>query len=309
MISFAKEQQELSLGDVIIGGPVGKNPTVCFPTILFGKKFAILNDDNKARARELIDLAFQLSKETHVPFIFDVSIKKSEQVAERLDFISQVLPETMHFCVDVPVAEVRCDVLNYCGKHNLLNRLIYNSINLGMTDSEYELLQSNTPLSSIVLAYNPKDASTDGRVDILDTGAGYTDTGLINMAKDAGVKNLLLDTGATTFGSFAAEAIRSIPVFKDKWGLPTGCAIHNTVDAWKYLKTYRKENEKAYSHCDAISDAMIIAYGADFVIPGKINNMRSIFPAVALADMFVAEGASDYFGIEVAEHHPWSKLR
>jgi tetrahydromethanopterin S-methyltransferase subunit H len=238
------------------------------------------------------------------PGIVDIFIDSPEHVEPRISLVLDEIPENRPFSADVPETEVRQAVLKYSAETGLADRIILNSFNLGATEEELGALKEHPPGTLILLGYNPRDFSVDGRIDMIDTGAGYLEKGLMAYAEDFGIKNILLDTGATPFDHNAAETLRAIPVMKNKWGLPTGCAIHNTVESWLWMKGYRKEHKTEYLTCDAGSNSLPIVMGGDFCVFGSIRNAGSVFPMVAMVDKFVAEGAEDYFGVTSSEDHP-----
>ena len=56
------------------------------------------------------------------------------------------------------------------------------------------------------------------------------------------------------------------------------------------------------------SNGLVTIWGADFTVYGPLRNAPKVFPFVAMVDKFVAEGARDYFGLQVSELHPGMKL-
>ena len=40
------------------------------------------------------------------------------------------------------------------------------------------------------------------------------------------------------------------------------------------------------------------------MIYGPINNAKKVFPAIAMADIFISEAAEDYFAVAPGEQHP-----
>jgi tetrahydromethanopterin S-methyltransferase subunit H len=268
MLNFSKDQEVLSIKNVRFGGQPGETPTVLFGTLFYGKRY------NEKTAGFLLD-----------------NLDKNDV-----------------FSIDIPEAGVKCRTLEYLSQQGALDRTIYNSLNLGVTPEEIESLKQNTPAGAIVLGYNPKDFSTDGRMAMLESGGGMLEQGLIDIARDVGIKNQLLDTGATPFDHNATETIRAIPVFKNRFGLPVGCAIHNTVESWLWMKEYRKEHRDVYIICDMASNGLVVIWGADFTVYGPLRNADKVFPYVAMVDKFIAEGARDYFGMEIEEGHPGRKL-
>jgi tetrahydromethanopterin S-methyltransferase subunit H len=308
MISFSKEQKVLEIGDVSIGGQPGEYPTVLFGTVFYGKKYkepmpAVLDE-----VRGFIQTQEDMSQLTGNPSVVDIFIDKPENIEPRISLVLEEIPENRPFSADVPETEVRQAVLKYAAEVGLSDRVILNSFNLGAGEDELAALKEYPPGTAILLGYNPRDFSTDGRLDMIDTGAGYIEKGLMGYAEEFGIKNVVLDTGATPFDHSAGETLRAIPVMKNRWGLPVGCAIHNTVESWLWMKEYRKEHKAQYLTCDAGSNALPILMGADFCVYGPMRNSGSVFPVAAMADKFVAEGAEDYFGIQPSENHPRRKL-
>lgn len=308
MLSFSKDQEILQIGALKIGGQPGELPTVLFGTVFYGKKFNSHNQEVMEEVGSFISKQNEMSEMTGNPGIVDIFIGSEEHVEKRISFVLDSIQENMPFALDIPESGVRQNALAYAGEVGILDRIIYNSLNLGIEDEELEAMSQHPPGTAIVLGYNPRNMSTDGRLDILENGGGLVDKGLLEIARDVGIKNLLLDTGATPFDHNVAETLRSIPVMKNKWGLPVGCAIHNTVESWLWMKRYRKEHRQEYLTCDIGANAMPVVFGADYCVYGPMRNANLVFPFVAMVDKFVAEGALDYFGIESSENHPKRRL-
>ena len=309
MYSFMKEQAVVELGGVRFGGQPGENPTVLFGTVFYGRDFRELNDEAYGRARRLIQDQEDVSRETGVPGLLDVYIKSDSHIKRIVD---TVLDSTDGpFSIDSSDPGTRAGTIRYLSEVGGLDRTVYNSVNLGLTAEELDALRRHTPAAAVVLAYNPRDMSVDGRADILDTGAGMVcvpGKGLLDVVKDAGIGKILLDTGATPFGSMSAETLRAIPVFKGRYGLPSGCSIHNTLESWAWMKDLRRKDEVAYNCADAAANSLVPIVGGDFIVYGPVSACRRVFPSVAFADKLVAEGARDYFGVKVSKDHPYNRL-
>jgi len=308
MYHFSKEQQVFDISGVPVGGQPGEYPTVLFGTVLYRRKGSALEVKPREEVTSQVERHLDLAELTGVSGIVDVFIGDMEHVKPHVDFILEALPDDKPFSVDMPEAEVRVETLKYLGELGVLDRVVYNSLNLGVTDEEIETLRDNTPKASIVLGYNPKDFSCDGRMNILETGAGILDQGLVDIAKDVGIESLLLDTGAVPFAHNACETLRAIPVLKNKWGYPTGCAIHNTVESWLWMKEYRKEHKESYNICDMGSNGLVVQMGGDYVFYGPLRNQELIFPFAAMVDTLMSEGAEDYFGVKPSKTHPRNRL-
>ena len=298
MFSFTKEQEILEISDTKIGGQPGMHPTV-----LFGGMFFKGEPDCETAEKHLNNM-LDLSKRTGNPAIPDFFIRKEEYIEEITNFIERILPENQPFSIDVTDPQVKVRVLECLHEKNLLSQTIYNSIHVGITDEEREALTKYTPEMAIIVAFNPKDKSPDGKIEVLENGAHLTDIGLLDISKNLGIKKILIDTAALAPGDNTGAAIAAIPVIKEEYGLPTGCAIHNVVEKSKWLNDF----ESARKTVDASSNVNISLFGGDFAIFGPIGNADIVFPTVAWQDILISEYTENYFGISPDEHHPRRKL-
>ncbi|MCI0497444.1 MAG: tetrahydromethanopterin S-methyltransferase subunit H, partial [Thermoplasmata archaeon] len=198
-------------------------------------------------------------------------------------------------------------VLGHLDDAGLLDRSIANSLNMGLTAGTVEALRAHTPAGAILLGFDPRDMSADGRVRMVRDGSGYLDKGLLDVARELGT-GPLIDTAATPFDHQACETIRAIPVMKNAFGLPVGCAVHNTVESWLWMREYRRSHREAYFVCDMAANVLPLAFGADFLVYGPIDNAGEVFPMTAMVDKMVSEGAEDYFGVPPSAGHPRGRL-
>ncbi len=302
MFSFTKDQTQYELNGVKVGGLPGENPTLMFGTIFYEGEFE-KPSDGLEKAEELIKKQNEFSKRTHVPAIPDIFIYDKEEVEWKIDFALDTVEGC--FSLDMPESEVRIKALEYLKEQDALNRVIYNSINIGISKEEIETLEEHTPKSAIVLAFNPKSGSVQGRLDIIKDGGQLLEVGLMNIAEEAGIENILLDTAAQPFKQGASETLRAIPVFKSEFGLPVGCAMHNTVESWQWLE---KQDKKIFDTIDTSINGLPVLLGGDFVYYGPVENAETQLVNAAMVDKLVAEGAEEYFGTDITEDHPYNHL-
>jgi tetrahydromethanopterin S-methyltransferase subunit H len=310
MHSFMRQQEVVEIGGVKFGGQPGENPTVLIGTVFYGRDFKVLDEPAYAKAAELVAAQEDIAEETGLPGLVDVYIRDEKSAKREIDTLLSATDKP--FSIDSSDAAARAKALEILDEAGALDRAIYNSVNLGATAEELKALEKHTPAAAIVLGYNPRDMSVDGRMEILDGGAGMLCVpakGIIDLARDCGIGKLLIDTGATPFGSMSAETLRAIPVFKNRYGLPVGCSIHNTLESWAWMKERRKNDPEAYNAADAAANALVPLMSGDFIVYGPAANSRRIFPAVAFANKLIAEGAKDYFGTKVSEGHPYNRLK
>ena len=298
MFSFTKEQIEFDISGIRIGGQTGKNPTV-----LFGGLFFKGEPDFKYAKKQINDM-LDLSKKLGTPTIPDFFIKKSEYIYDILNFIEEFLPKNQPFSVDIIEPKIKIEILQALKEYGLLSRSIYNSIHIGITDEERDELKSCSPEMAIIVTFNPKDKSPDGKIEILENGANLTDIGLLDIAKKSGIKKTLIDTAALAPGENSGASIAAIPVIKEEYGLPTGCAIHNVVEKTVWLKDF----DFAKKTIDASSNINIPLFGGDYAIFGPIENSKQVLPIIAWQDILISEYMENYFGITPAKNHPRGKL-
>ena len=298
MFSFTKKQEIFDISGVKIGGQPGKYPTVLFGGVFFKGEL------NLEKAGKNIQNMLDLGRRTGIPAIPDFFIRKEEYVELIIDFIEHTLPKEHPFSIDIIEPSLKVKVLEYLDEKNILSRTIYNSIHVGIKDEERKALQKHTPEMAIIVAFNPKDKSPDGKIEVLQNGANLTDAGLLDIAKNLGIKKILVDTAAMAPGDNSGASIAAIPVIKEEYGIPTGCAIHNVVEKSRWLDDF----ESARKPVDASSNINIPLFGGDFAIIGPIANADMVFPIIAWQDILISEYTENYFGTVPDDSHPRRKL-
>ena len=298
MFSFTKEQEIIDISGIKIGGQPGQIPTVLFAGFFFKGE----PDYKKAEEdlRKIYDLSDNLGNKT----IPDFFIKKQQNIQPIIEFIEQKVPEESPFSVDIIEPGLKIQTLQSLRDAGLLKRTIYNSIHIGTTPEEQQALRQNAPEAIIVVAFNPKDKSPDGKLEVLENSAHLLDKGLVKIVQEIGIKKILLDTAAMAPGDYSGASISAIPVLKEEFGLPTGCAIHNVVEKSKWLESYQSARDTV----DAASNINIPLFGGDFAIFGPVKNAGTVFPIIAWEDILVSEYTDKYFGIKPVEYHPRRKL-
>ncbi len=292
MFSFTQEQKVFRIGGISIGGQPGEHPTVLFGGVFF-KGAPRLKE-----AKKNLDDMLALSHTTHIPAIPDFFIRYEKHIPLIIDFINSALPSHHPFSVDIIDPHLKPQVLSHLAKHDLLHRTIYNSIHIGITEKERKTLHKYPPAMAIILAFNPKDNSPDGRLEILENSAHLLNKGLLEISREAGIEKLLIDTAAMAPGENSGAAIAAIPVIKEEYGLPVGCAIHNVVEKSHWLTSFKK------SIVDASSNTTIPLFGGDYVLYGPLTLSSSVFPLIAWEDILISEYVENYFGVKPCDGHP-----
>lgn len=294
MFSFTKNQQVFELNDIRFGGQPGVHPTVLFGGLFFK------GDLNFEIAEKHIKRMITVSDQVSVPSIPDVFIKKQKDIDPIITFIEKTLSETHPFSVDITDPKVKVETLKELDNRSLLSRVIYNSIHVGVTEEEKAALMLHTPAMGILVAFNPKDKSPDGKIEVLENGAHLIDHGLFDIAKKCGINKVLVDTAALAPGDYSGAAIAALPVVKEEFGLPSGCAIHNVVEKSSWLKEF----PSAKPVVDQASNMNIPLFGGDFLLFGPMEFASIVLPMIAWQDILVSEYAEGYFGISPSSDHP-----
>ncbi len=309
MFRFDKEQEVLDIAGVNIGGQPGEYPTVLAGTIFYGGHNIISDEKagvfDKDAAEERIKTMEEMMDVTGNPCLVQVFGQTEEALVKYLEFVGDISDSP--FLIDSTSGEARMAGAKYATEAGLSERAIYNSINMAAEAEEIEAVKESDISASIVLGFNPMNATVEGKIGIWEDGDGTIDQGLLQMSEECGITKPLMDTAVTPLGQGAGVAARTSFAVKSKWGLPVGSGIHNVPSAWDWLREYKKEHKEAWPVCDIGSNIVQQMVGGDFVLFGPIENAKIAFPACAMADIFIAEAAKD-MGTEPVEDHPINKM-
>ncbi|MDD4161358.1 MAG: tetrahydromethanopterin S-methyltransferase subunit H [Methanothrix sp.] len=306
MFRFSREQSIVNVAGVKFGGQCGELPSVLCGTIFYhGHK--IVEDEergvfDRAAAERLISRQAELSEETGCPSVLHLYARSTPAFERYLDFAERVWSGP--FIIDSADAATRSAAALLVSELGYADKAIYNSISLATDEMEAEKLRDSEIDSAIILAYNPADPDVDGSLAILETGGRVREKGLLPLARELGLVNLLLDPGVLPLGSGAGSALRFSVAAKARLGLPVGSGIHNAVSSWPWLSKKEMTVKKC---CDAAAGAMQLLAAADFLLYGPIESADIIFPAAAMADILVAEAVRDLETTQ-GENHPLHRL-
>ncbi|MCK4555024.1 MAG: tetrahydromethanopterin S-methyltransferase subunit H [Candidatus Aenigmarchaeota archaeon] len=267
--------KELDIAGVKIGGQTGKNPPVLVGTMFYnGHK--ILNDSgfDANKAENLLNTHMQASHDSGLPSMMNVFGAGEDALVKQVEFVLE--RTNIPVLLDSQDAKTRLGALKRLEEAGATKRLVYNSLNMTINQKEIEGLRASKIENAIILAYSATDTSLEGKIHLLEKECAFG-KGLLEIAGDCGIKNILIDTAMTPVASGAGIALRALPGLKAKFGLPTGCAMHNAVSAWDYVRT-----RKTRKSVDLASNLLPPALGADFLFYGPIENAGSAFDIARL---------------------------
>lgn len=300
LYKFEREQSIVNIAGVRFGGQPGEFPTVLCGTIFYQGHRIVEDEDHgrfdRRKAEDLVIRQAELSEETGNPAVLHIYARTAEAFGRYLEFADELWQGPI--IIDSADSAARSAMSEMVSEMGYADRIIYNSISLATSEQEADALRESEVDSAIVLAYNPSDSSVDGCMKALESGLDDK-SGLIPLARDLGLMNLLIDPGVVPLGNGAGSALRFSVVAKAKLGLPVGSGIHNAVSAWQWLKNRDRLERKC---CDAAAAAMQLLAAGDFLLYGPIENANFIFPVAAMADILVAEAVHDLDVWPVPEH-------
>lgn len=309
MFRFQKEQEIASIAGIKIGGQPGEIPTVLAGTIFYNKH-EIVEDPVKGlfdrnAAEKLVNLQETASEETGNPHITHIFGTTRESIMKYIEFVAEI--SEAPFLIDSPEGAVRAYAAEYVSEVGLADKAIYNSINMSINAEEKEALALSDIDSSIILGFNAMDSSLQGRMELLENGAGILEEGLLSIADSCGIVNKLIDPSITPMGNGAGVALRMTITAKAKWGYPTGSGIHNAPSAWNWLNKKKEKDPILYKICDIGSTCLQQAAAGDFILYGPIEYAPYVFPMAAMSDIMISEAVAD-LDIEPSDRHPINLL-
>jgi len=298
MWEFKAEQKIFQIGKVNVGGVPGERPTVLIGSIFYhGDK--IVQDEmagifNKKAAEDLIKLQEEFSDRTGNPCMIDLVGASPEAMKKELEFVVDVTDTPI--LIDSPDMNVRLEGLRYAEEVGVINQIVYNSIMPETKPEELQEIKESNLESAILLAYNPTDFTSEGRIRTLKS--------LLITAKEAGIKKPLLDACVLDVPTLGM-ACKTLFRVKGETGYPVGAGTHNAIGTWRGLK--KKMGKQAVMPCSVAAAIMALAVGADFVLYGPIGDAQYFFPAAAMVDaaygQLIIEG-----GKRPSASHPLFKI-
>ncbi|WP_413828799.1 MULTISPECIES: tetrahydromethanopterin S-methyltransferase subunit H [unclassified Methanobrevibacter] len=310
MFKYNTEQKVVEVAGLKCGGQPGEYPTVLAGTIFYAGhkiiKDELTGEFDKDAAEKLIKDMEEMEDTTGNPCIIQCFGATPEAIEKYLEFIGDISDKP--FLIDSTSGEARSAGAQYVQEAGLVDRAIYNSINMSLEQEELDILKETDINASIILGFNPIDSGVMGKIDIWDNGGSPMERGLLDLASECGIEKFFMDTAVTPITQGGGDAARATFAEKDKWGYPVGSGIHNIPSAWDWLRDFKKNVRKEAFHvCDIGADLLQICVGGDFCLFGPIENSLDLFPAAAMADSMFAEAGAQ-LGTEPVENHPINKL-
>jgi tetrahydromethanopterin S-methyltransferase subunit H len=295
LFKFTNKQTTFRIGNVEFGGQPGMRRTVMIGSLFYPRHSVVVDRlEGKVKpgaVERLVDDVLAAAEETACPTALMVFAETPRCMERHLETVAGIFAGPLF--IDSPSPEVRIAGINKAKDMGISDRVIYNTINAGVTEEELRSLKENGIRSSVLLAFNPGDTQAKGKIYLLENGGGILPEGMIEMARRSGVDQPLLDMAVMASEQGAGSALRGIMIAKAKWGLPCGCAMHNAVESHPPLSKLQGDDRKIFRYVDVASAVLPIMAGADFVMYGPIESSRRVFHAAAFADQMMEQAASE----------------
>ncbi len=243
---------------------------------------------DKKRARELLETQKELADKTGNPCMVDLVISYPEAASSLIDFTAEATNAPL--LLDSTSAESRVAALNHACEIGIIDRVIYNSLLPKPNTMELEAIRDCNLKQAVLLAFDEKLASSQGRIDVIMDSEGG---GLYNLAKQWGIEKPLIDTVVLDVPSLGM-ASRAIYELKEKYGMVCGCGAHNSIATWKGLKRKFKPGLRLIAN--TASAIVTVTAGADFVLYGPIEDAETVFPMIGMADAALGQLAFEETG-------------
>ena len=131
---------------------------------------------------------------------------------------------------------LRMEAIRHLASIDEIDRAVYNSIDPHCGKEELECIRSCGVKSAVVLSFSTRHVFPKDRIDLL-TGK-ENEPGLIEVAENAGIDNVLIDPGVIDLPSLS-WTVQVIEEVKETLGYPCGCAPSNPSICGKRKRIYK----------------------------------------------------------------------
>jgi tetrahydromethanopterin S-methyltransferase subunit H len=305
MFYLEREQQICEISGVRFGGQPGQHPTVVVPSI-FQKGDRVFDGKrdkgnfNEKYAEKLIKTTERLSKETGIPCMADIVAGRGNEFRRYVDFLTGV--SEMPFCIDAWAMKPKLEGARYCADKGLLDRMFYNSLTVWERDIEKEIAEIGEigVRHVLLVAFDQQDPMPSGRISGTQR--------LLDVIEKVGVQfdSIIVDTSVMN-GPATAICAMANKLIKEKWGLPCASAPSNGSYMWKAAR--EMWGFKGWAGADAALEGITAALYHDMIFSGPMAGSERVFPAVAMADAFVATFVfAETKRLPQSDTHPLNRL-
>jgi tetrahydromethanopterin S-methyltransferase subunit H len=306
LFKFERTQKIFRIGNAKVGGQPGELPTILIGNIFYKGMPEVTNhkegEFDQERVLKWIIRAEELSEKTGVPHLIDIMAMYPEAMKKYISFVIEHSENAIF--IDGANSETRIAGLKTVKELGLQKEVIFNALFPKMLKEELDAVHESRIDAAVLLAQNEMDYSPEGRITALKGFDGQT--GLLKIAKEVGIKRILVDTIVFDVPSiaYAAEAVR---IVKNELGYPAGCSPANATYDWKLSQS--SLIKEGFAASNASAHTFVQFSGADFLIYGPIKQAKNLIPACAVGDAIIAYHAMRRLGIKpLVSSHPIYKI-
>jgi len=297
---FRAQQLIIEIGGVKIGGQPGDNPTLLVGSIFYHGDKLLIDEVkgiiNKDLSKKLIENALSIVEEYGLNFALDVIFPTPESVDKILPFVSEL--DVPILFLDSPDSKARIRAYNLSKELGLTHHVVANGIYINTSTDEIKALKENGILNAVLLAFDPsqphKSMYPKDRLNIVRK--------LLDLAKDAGIKGVLIDVVVLDPASIGLSA-STIYLVKNELGYPSGCAPANALGPVSKSNFHIEEVAGIHGGTAALLRVM----GADFIMYGPVKRIKYVAPAIAMIDGLLGYLAKQE-GMKIQGKHPLKTL-
>ncbi|MFW9797852.1 MAG: hypothetical protein ACFFE2_12505 [Candidatus Thorarchaeota archaeon] len=276
MFVFKREQQAFDFGGVTIGGHPGENPTVLIGGLFF-KGQPIMKDTregvfDKKTTKMWIDTGISMVEKTGHPLVIQAYGRTPAAMVKHLSWLADNFEGPFMF--ESTNAKARIRAIEYCEETGLVERVIYNSINLSMKEEEKRVLKDSSINMAVILGWSPRATSLPDRMETIRDSLTFAESLKIN--------KILIDPATMPVGAGHGLEYRTTMAIKSELGLPTCLGPHNAPSAWKFIKRPGLDDESTKVAALVASIVAAQLFAADSVMYGSMIHTKEVFTAVAL---------------------------
>lgn len=276
MFIFKKEQQAYDFGGVTIGGHPGEHPTALIGGLFF-KGQELVEDTREGRfdkeaAKKWIEDGRMMVENTGHPLVIEVYGRTAEAMRTHLAWLVDNWDGPFMF--ESVNAAGRIGGIEYCEEAGVVERAIFNSINLAMKNRERDALRASRLDKAVVLGWSSGATSLNDRMDrIMES---------LTLAGDLGIEKVIVDPATMPVGAGYGVEFRTTIAVKSELGLPTLLAPHNAPSAWCFLKKEGIPEDRARFASVVAATVSAQLFATDAIMYGSMSRTREVFTAVSL---------------------------
>lgn len=278
------------IGNIEIGGQKSEIPTVLIGSIFY-MRHKIVKDDgeglfDETAAERLINHCQELSERYGVGFMLDVIGSTPKALVKYVTFIKS--RAAVPVLVNSTSPEVRLAALRELAERDLLDGIVYNSINGFGTDGEMDVLAGIPVEAAVVQAYSLKSKKPEGPLKaLLGTESR---AGLLEKVLRSGIRKIMVDIPILDLPSVGMVGY-SARLVKERLGVPVGTAPANAVFTSEWMRDRNRVSPEQFRMLNAAVTSYLVANECNFLFFGPLEGADWVFPACALADAMNVYGA------------------